>query len=594
MKPHAKDILDEMDTATNAALTKVERDKIIIERIFPILCDRITALIGKPFRLIFDSTQPTASTDCIAEVRMNPWFFTEGHTEVGFGTGYHESGHIKFSPWGTTFLAEAHEWGGETLKYIANLILDRKDDLLTAQHAPGYADTLRRRLAYISTMSRRLERADQLDAYARRVTHPHPLHVKISKKQGENHHQTIEEHVTALLKNWKPKDAYEDFFFACKWHKRPRIRKVHKAMKLLTPKKLLDADPEKLLWIAQEIHAILGDPDEHEKDNLTPKMRKELRMEFEKKFIELCLLAAGIELGRSLDPALLGALGAIIDGTLKSQRKQAIARLIQWMRSHSSTSSSGPRSVGREHTVPVKRIPSNGTHAPAYTRLLASVLQYVQPLIRKLKALENPSYYTLHGRDEGDIDFREVARIATGLSGYRMERVEERNIDAEIHLALDRSGSMEGEKLETAKKIAVVFSEAIMALQPSCEGTIWTFNSRNIYDYGHPNKMSAFVAAVANEGNSDTHLLTVAGKRLQESKRRRKVLIMLCDDGPDDMEMAKRISYQLKSAGIIVIHMFIGVHGAPNIFPIELLFNTIEDCLEEFGDILEQVVKNLK
>jgi|GEM_PF-1385170 len=605
MASRVKDTLDNMDATAHAQLSKAECDKIIIEHIFPVLSDRITALIGKPFCLIFDPATPTASTDCIAEVRMNPWFFTEGLTEVGFGTGYHESGHIRFSPWGTKLLKEAYEFGGEILQHIMGIILDRKDDLLTVQHAPGYANTLRQRLAYICTMTRRLDLANQLDVYLKRIAHPHPLHTKISAKKEKNkknrprsvqnipEKKDTEKQITALLKNWKSKDAYEDFFFAAKWHKRPRIRKVHKAMKLLASKRLLHANPDQLLWIAQEIHAILGDPDEHEKKRGTPQSRKKLRLELEASFIDLCLLASGIELGKSVDQNLLNSIGAIIDGSLKAQRTQAIARLVQWMRTQ-NTIIRGIHSVGRTHTVPVKRIFSNGVHAPAYNRILASVQHHVQPLVRKLKALDNPSEYTLYGRDEGEIDFREVARIATGLSGFRKEIVEERNIDAEIHLAIDRSGSMEGEKLEQAKQIAVVFSEAIMALRPSCEGNIWAFNSQVIYDYGPPSKWPAFVATKADAGNSDSHLLSVVSKRLQESKRKRKVLVMLCDDGPDDMEMARQISYQLKSFGVIVVHMFIGVHGTQNFYPTELLFNTMNDCLEGFGDILEQIVKNLK
>lgn len=596
MSVYLRDTLDEMEAAAQAALPKEERDKKILEKIFSILCDRLTALIGKPFRLIFDSSIGTASTDCIAEVRISPWFFTEGHTEVGFGTGYHETGHIKFSPYGVKLLTESYEFGGDVLQNIMNLILDRKDDLLTARHAPGFADTLRKRLAYISTMTRRQELASTLSAYTKKLKNPSALHEKISKKDKKYRTQkkTTEEEITAFLKNWKPSDAYEDFFFAAKWHKRARIRKVHKAMKFLSPKKLLDASPDYLLWAAQEIHAILGDPDEKEKEQGKGSSLKKLRREFEQKFIALCLLATSVELGEPVDPELLKNLNAIMAGSLKVQRNHALNVLVKWMRSMRTTYPQGAHSVGREHTVPVKNVPSNGIHAPAYQRILATVQHLVGPLVRKLKRLENPSEYTLYGQDEGELDTREVARIATGLSGFRKDIVEERNIDAEIHLCIDRSGSMTGEKIEQAKQIAVLFSEAIMALRPACEGHIWAFSSRSVYDYGPPSRMSSFVKIDGEDGNSDTHMLTIAAKKLRESKRKRKVLIMLCDDGPDDLKLAARISRELKEQGIIVIHMFIGVHGTPNVYPTELLFSTMEDCLNSFGDILETVVKNLK
>ena len=606
MVPSLKDTLDHMDAVAEAALPKEERDKRILEQVFPVLCDRITALIGKPFSLIFDSATPTASTDCIAKVQINPWFFTEGLTDVGFGTGYHESGHIRFSPYGVRLLAEAYEFGGDILQQIVGIILDRKDDILTAHHAPGYADTLRRRLAYICTMTRRLELSDMLDAYMRRIAHPHPLHAKISakkEKQKKNRSRSIqniptkkttEDQITVLLRNWKSTDAYEDFLFAAKWHKRPRIRKVHKAMKLITQKLLLAATPDYLLWAAQEIHAILGDPDQKEEEQGKREGLKKLRKEFEQKFIALCLLATSIELGEPVDPTLLGNLQAIMAGTLKVQRNHALNNLIKWMRGMRSAYPKGPHSAGRQHTVPVKTVPRNGVHAPAYNRIFASVGHLVQPLVQKLKRLENPSEFTLYGQDEGELDTREVARIATGLSGFRKDTVEERNIDVEIHLCIDRSGSMDGEKIERAKQIAVLFSEAIMALHPVCEGNIWAFSSEAIYNYGSPSRISSFVKIDGEAGNSDTHMLTIAAKKLRESKRKHKVLIMLCDDGPDDMKLAARISSELRQSGIIVIHMFIGVHGTPHIYPTELLFSTMEDCLNSFGDILETVVKNLK
>ena len=133
-----------------------------------------------------------------------------------------------------------------------------------------------------------------------------------------------------------------------------------------------------------------------------------------------------------------------------------------------------------------------------------------------------------------------------------------------------------------------------MALHPVCEGNIWAFSSEAIYNYGSPSRISSFVKIDGEAGNSDTHMLTIAAKKLRESKRKHKVLIMLCDDGPDDMKLAARISSELRQSGIIVIHMFIGVHGTPHIYPTELLFSTMEDCLNSFGDILETVVKNLK
>ena len=148
--------------------------------------------------------------------------------------------------------------------------------------------------------------------------------------------------------------------------------------------------------------------------------------------------------------------------------------------------------------------------------------------------------------------------------------------------------------LSVAKQIGVAFSEAINSLEPMCTGRTWAFNSKAISDFGKPSSSSGFVTIEGSGGNSDTHMLAVVGKELAKSHKRRKVLLVLCDDGPDDMALAKQLSQQLMARGIIVIHLLVGVHGTPDIYPVELLYTSMEECLLEFGDLLETIIKNLK
>ncbi|HSX24943.1 MAG TPA: hypothetical protein VLG69_03180, partial [Candidatus Andersenbacteria bacterium] len=128
----------------------------------------------------------------------------------------------------------------------------------------------------------------------------------------------------------------------------------------------------------------------------------------------------------------------------------------------------------------------------------------------------------------------------------------------------------------------------------ACVGHLWAFSSVAIYDFGPPSNTSGFVTIEGEAGNSDTHMLRVVGKQLSTSHKRRKVLIVLCDDGPDDMKEAKKLSHQLLARGIIVVHLLVGVHGTPSIYPFELLYTSMEECLGEFGDLIESIIKNLK
>lgn len=69
---------------------------------------------------------------------------------------------------------------------------------------------------------------------------------------------------------------------------------------------------------------------------------------------------------------------------------------------------------------------------------------------------------------------------------------------------------------------------------------------------------------------------------------------MLCDNGPDDIAMVREMSQQLLARGVIVVHLMVGVHGAPNIYPIELLYSSMDECLGEFSEVLRTIVKNLR
>jgi len=534
-----------------------ERNAKLLEAELPYICNDIAMLIGRPFRLIWDPELETASTDCIAEVRVAPWPFLEGQRDVGFGTIYHETGHIRQSPYGARLLERAQEEGGDTLQHLLNIILDRKDDYGTAEHAPGFAETLRRRLLYICTLTRRRK-----------------YQKLFAGKSGEE--------IARILRHIKPGDPYEDFFFAAKWHKSPRFQVTTRAMKLLRQRQLRKAGAEELLWTAKRVREILGEIPGREQN--------------ERGFNKLYAFSGGVECngkGEKLDPKLSKAISKMMARYVASIRKGGMSQLVKFLKSAGMVWP-GPLSVGRTNSVPVERVAPSPGNIARYQGLLEPIRPQVGPLVRRLKRIDNPSEYTLYGREEGRLDLSASARIATGLSGCYLEVVLERDIDAEVHLAIDCSGSMGGKKVKVAKQIGVAFSEAINSLEPMCTGRTWAFNSKAISDFGKPSSSSGFVTIEGSGGNSDTHMLAVVGKELAKSHKRRKVLLVLCDDGPDDMALAKQLSQQLMARGIIVIHLLVGVHGTPDIYPVELLYTSMEECLLEFGDLLETIIKNLK
>jgi len=322
----------------------------ILERELPHLCNDVAMLIGRPFRFIWDPTIETASTDCLAEVRVAPRPFIEGEREVGYGTVYHETGHIRASPYGARLLTKAHQEGGQVLQHLANIVLDRKDDYETAEHAPGFADVLRRRLLSICTMARRKRYADVLtgmspDAQAR------------------------------FLRHAPPGDAYEDFFLVAKWHKRPRFRATRRAMKLLLQKRLRQAGFQELLWITKRVREILGDLPEQD----TPQAEEGL----------IALYSDGGDTecgakGDALSPELLTALNSVLGKYVAALRKAGVDGLVQKLKSL-GINYPGPLSVGLESDVPLITVEQSSQFTSAYNELLAPVEHQVGPLKKKLR-----------------------------------------------------------------------------------------------------------------------------------------------------------------------------------------------------------------
>ncbi|OIO52811.1 hypothetical protein COY93_04955 [Candidatus Uhrbacteria bacterium CG_4_10_14_0_8_um_filter_58_22] len=563
-----------------------EEQGAILERVFQRLVNRISMMTHRAVRLRWDSSQETAGTDCVAEVRMNPWFFLNGQEQVGFGMCTHEAGHICWSPRGVELLDQARRDGGPTRKFIMNIILDRKDDWLTAQDNPGYADELRGRLLYLCTMSFR------------------PL-VRSACPDLD------EDQVTALLHQWKPDDVWLDFFFAAKWHKHARFKRTVRAMRFLSRGRLLKASDDRLLWIAKRIHEILGKRESFESDQ----QRKD-RREAERIFRQLCLIAATIESGSvdrdsqdgEIDPEFLSTIEPLLakldpktEGMLKGIAKAYVAgvraagmqQLIRQIKN--GVIYPGPVSVGTVDHINLVTVRPDSKYADANRRLRAEIESHVEPLCRRLRRLDGPSRFTLFGQPEGELDLdNSIVGIALGSPDVYREEIIERETDAAIHLAVDTSGSMYGEKLRIAKQIAIAFSAATETLNDNIDGRLWCYDTSGVYDYGSPNSNSGFVAHEAQGANSDTHMLSIVGPRLARSERKRKILLVLCDDGPDSIEKARRLSEQLLARGILVVHLMVGVHYAPNIYPIELIYSSMEECFEQFGELIETIVSNMR
>ena len=543
------ELADLADLSVNMDLLKKE---------FPFMCNDAVMILCRPFRFVFDPTIDTAMTDGKALICLSPRFFAEGFVDAAYGSLYHETGHIlQFTDADTEALVQAREQGPE-MDFIVSTMLDRRDDWNFVRENPGFALKLRRRLAYICLFAR---------YYA--------LKEKLKEEKLTN------EQILRRLKNTVPEDAYEDFFFAAKWHRSPRFKVTMRAMKQCRRSRLEKAHGPELLYRAQKVRDILGDMPSHEK-------RERLF-----KFLLLIGFSNVIARPTEIDARLKAAIGKALRNYVAMARQGGINQLVNLLKSQ-GINYPGSISVGLEEKVPLERVRPKPENVAKYQKYLAEVQPFVEPLIRQLKMIDSPSEIELRGQYEGELDTDDAHGIALGLPDVHKQIIVERDVDARIDLAIDGSGSMSGDKIEKAKQISVLHTETVLAQRPALEGRTWGFDSLRVWDFGPVSRESGFVNMEGRECNSDTHLLDYAGASLLRSTKRRKILLVLCDNGPDNIDLVRKKGQQLLARGVIPIHLLIGVHGTPQIYPIELIFSDFDECIEEIGSMLKLIISHLR
>ena len=223
-------------------LVELAIDLELLKKEFPFMCNDAAMILCRPFRLAFDSKIDTAMTDGKALICLSPRFFAEGFVDAAYGSLYHETGHIlQFAEADTEALVRAREQGPE-MDFIVSTMLDRRGDWNFVRENPGFAMKLRQRLAYICLFARY-----------------YMLKEKLKQDNLTN------EQILRRLKNTVPEDAYEDFFFAAKWHRSPRFKATMRAMKQCRRSRLAKAHGPELLYRAQKVRDILGDMPVREK-----------------------------------------------------------------------------------------------------------------------------------------------------------------------------------------------------------------------------------------------------------------------------------------------------------------------------------------
>ncbi|MFH0780309.1 MAG: hypothetical protein V1928_05700 [Parcubacteria group bacterium] len=539
----------------------------------------ISALINRSFVLIPTRSVDAGSTDAVKTVYFNPYPFEQDMVEEGYGIGLHEGGHINHSPYASDLLNRAQKQGGTVLQTIVNILLDRKDDDLTAQDAPGFAAYIWKRLNYILPKQR----------------------------------AGIE-------------DQFEDFLYACKKRTRAKFKPVLEAMRKVRRVNLDEsAGPEQILALAIKIKDMLFTPDSDELKKLEAQLKNDaafrqlVQMEFSANFpnpkptkSELAKFKWHISAVKNFKK-YAAQMEKREQGPAPTEQEEEILILIaQKIREDSGTerivAGEGSRSYSSRGAGPDKEREIeviNVDPAPQqFNEYAIQVGMFAPELQERFHVLTDKKTIEIRGLDEGELDMNNMVGIAIGSKNVYKEDATQLYQGAAISLVLDISSSINEIQLNQIKKLGVLFCLALDG-QETFRGKVWAFNDSFYYC----NKAEAGNGLVTLEAAHTTcqgEALELALDDLSDADFDKKICIVICDGAPNSPAKVNAALNRAKHMRVECVLILVleddesakrkekdkiallnSEHNS--LFKWKMLYTDFNELIAEFGNILEMI-----
>lgn len=202
-----------------------------------------------------------------------------------------------------------------------------------------------------------------------------------------------------------------------------------------------------------------------------------------------------------------------------------------------------------------------------------------------------------HARRTGSkIDNRVVHRLALHDTRLFLHQEEKTEVNTAIMILVDRSGSMQHQKIEVASKTAYVVAEALDSI-PGCFAAVAAFPVGNsdgvapLVRFGERPCSSKFGMS-AGGGTPLAQALYWAGVELLKREEPRKILLSVTDGEPDDLRTTKSAIRWLLDQGIESMGLGICEESVRTIFPTYGVVYSVEELPPAlFGMLQEKLTK---
>jgi hypothetical protein len=197
-----------------------------------------------------------------------------------------------------------------------------------------------------------------------------------------------------------------------------------------------------------------------------------------------------------------------------------------------SSSSSGTLNLNPEQDFPPLTKEHTLPYEPErYAEVVARIRQHTRRLRSYLEQLSTRTLEEYATRRGQRLDLAQARKIAYhSTPNLLVFSHEERHPDLYLGVLIDRSSSMKGERLESAKAFAVLVAESAKGIS-GIEGHITAFDGEAFYLLGDFHRTSV-TSLTADDGNNDAGALARAAELALRSRKRNKLLVMISDGAP--------------------------------------------------------------
>jgi len=263
-----------------------------------------------------------------------------------------------------------------------------------------------------------------------------------------------------------------------------------------------------------------------------------------------------------------------------------------------------------------------------YNKLKAEINKHVSSikhwLEKTLKVQENVHWRT--ERERGMINGRSLNRMFTNPN-YRTPFKEQRRTETTnvaVEILIDLSGSMSGDKIETARLTAIAIAEALTQLQipfeitgfhsvPDQRMARWSLDHGGdlsrfaryqerlelmVFKRFDSAKLNGLVNIKSGYQNPDGDAVKWAANRLSEQKQKRKIMLVLSDGHPATSERRYQILHgdlyravrKIIKAGIEVVGIGIMDHHVREFYPEYVVINNIAELPRKVMGKLARII----